>query len=279
MRKKHDFTEGNIVKQLIFFSWPIMLANLLQTSYQFIDSLWIGNLLGAKALGAVAVSSTIIFTVLSFVIGLNNAALTILSQQKGMDNEGGLKRYLNAFVVILTIMALCLGAVGHILADKFLVLLGTPENMMQEATAYLRINFLGILFLFGYNFISTVLRALGDSKTPMYFVTVAVLLNIVLDPLFIAGFNWGGRRCRHGNCCLTGECIFIRTYFCASSPDCPIQCTKASKLERSKINSQSWDPLRNADGCDISRLGSNYECGYLFWRKRGCRLRCRPALG
>ena len=191
MPKKHDFTEGNIVKQLIVFSWPIMLTNLLQTSYQFVDSLWIGNLLGANALGAVAVSSTIIFIVLSFVIGLNNAALTILSQQKGLDNVDGLKRYLNAFVVVLTIMALCLSAIGYIFADRLLLLLGTPESMMQEATGYLRINFIGILFLFGYNFISTVLRALGDSKTPMYFVTVALLLNIVLDPLFIAGFNWG----------------------------------------------------------------------------------------
>ena len=179
------------MKQLIFFSWPIMLTNLLQTSYQFVDSLWIGNLLGANALGAVAVSSTIIFTVLSFVIGLNNAALTILSQQKGLDNVDGLKRYLNAFVVVLNIMALCLSAIGYIFADRLLLLLGTPESMMQEATGYLRINFIGILFLFGYNFISTVLRALGDSKTPMYFVTVALLLNIVLDPLFIAGFNWG----------------------------------------------------------------------------------------
>ncbi|NLL52559.1 MAG: MATE family efflux transporter [Peptococcaceae bacterium] len=168
-----------------------MLTNLLQTSYQFVDSLWIGNLLGANALGAVAVSSTIIFIVLSFVIGLNNAALTILSQQKGLDNVDGLKRYLNAFVVVLNIMALCLSAIGYIFADRLLLLLGTPESMMQEATGYLRINFIGILFLFGYNFISTVLRALGDSKTPMYFVTVAVLLNIVLDPLFIAGFNWG----------------------------------------------------------------------------------------
>ncbi|RKQ33432.1 MATE family efflux transporter [Oceanobacillus halophilus] len=191
MKKQHDFTQGNILKQLIVFSGPIMLANLLQTSYQFIDSLWIGNLLGANALGAVAVSSTIIFTVLSFVIGLNNAALTILSQQKGRDNEEGLKRYLNAFVVLLTLIALTLGITGFIFSNGFLNLLGTPESMMAEANSYLRITFLGILFLFGYNFISTVLRALGDSKTPMNFVIIAVLMNVVLDPVFISVFNWG----------------------------------------------------------------------------------------
>src|SRR5690606_1045876 len=105
MKKQHDFTQGNIWRQLIVFSGPILLANLLQTSYQLIDSLWVGNLLGANALGAVAVSGTLIFTVLAFIIGLNNAALTILSQQKGRKNQDGLKRYLNAFVVLLTVMS------------------------------------------------------------------------------------------------------------------------------------------------------------------------------
>lgn len=104
MANQHNFTQGNILKQLIFFSGPLMLTNLLQTSYQFADSLWIGNLLGGNALGAVAVSSTIIFTVLSFVIGMNNAALTILSQQKGKSHQEGLRSYLNAFVVLLTIL-------------------------------------------------------------------------------------------------------------------------------------------------------------------------------
>ncbi|MFC4558192.1 MATE family efflux transporter [Virgibacillus kekensis] len=191
MKKQHDFTEGNILKHLIIFSGPIMLTNLLQTSYQFADSLWVGNLLGAQALGAVAVSSTIIFTVLSFVIGLNNAALTILSQQKGQDNDEGLKNYLNAFVVILTILSFTLGAIGFFMAEQLLRLLNTPASMLEEATTYLQVNFLGILFLFGYNFISTVLRALGDSKTPLRFVVTAVLLNIIFDPLFIAGFDMG----------------------------------------------------------------------------------------
>ncbi|MFB4168977.1 MATE family efflux transporter [Virgibacillus sp. JSM 102003] len=191
MKKQHDFTQGNILKQLIIFSGPIMLTNLLQTSYQFADSLWVGNLLGANALGSVAVSSTIIFTILSFVIGLNNAALTILSQQKGRNDDTGLKSYLNAFVVILVLLSVLLGTVGYLMAEELLKLLGTPEGMMSEAKAYLEVNFLGILFLFGYNFVSTVLRALGDSKTPLRFVMLAVALNVVLDPLFIAGFNLG----------------------------------------------------------------------------------------
>lgn len=191
MTRQYDFTEGNILKQLFYFSWPILLTNLLQISYQFIDSLWVGNLLGATSLGAIGISSTILFTVLAFIIGLNNAALTILSQQKGKQNDDGLKRYLNAFVVLLTSLAVLLGIIGFFFAEQLLNLLGTPETMLQDAKAYLQINFMGILFLFGYNFISTVMRALGDSKTPLRFVTVAVFANVVLDPLFISAFGWG----------------------------------------------------------------------------------------
>ena len=186
-----DFTQGNIFKQLIVFSGPIILANFLQTSFQLVDSLWIGNLLGANALGAVAVSGTIIFTMLSFVIRLNNATLTILSQQIGRNDKEGLKKYLNAFVVVLTAFALVFSIVGYVFSEQMLTLLGTPAEQLPLAKSYLQITFIGILFLFGYNFISTVLRAIGDSKSPLRFVMIAVVLNTFLDPLFISGFNLG----------------------------------------------------------------------------------------
>ncbi len=189
--KQHDFTSGNIWKQLLVFSSPILLTNLLQVSFQFIDSLWVGNLIGAEALGAVAVSSTVIFTVLSLIIGINNATLTILSQLKGKDDPERLKDYVNAFVVILTSMAIFLGTLGFIFTESILRLLGTPDSMISQASSYLKINFLGILFLFGYNFIGTVFRALGDSRTPIRFVLIAVILNTILDPLLISGINWG----------------------------------------------------------------------------------------
>jgi putative MATE family efflux protein len=189
--KQYDFTSGNIMKQLVVFSTPILLTNFLQTSFQLIDSLWVGNLLGSNALGAVAVSGTVIFTVLSFIIGINNATLTILSQLKGKNDEIGLKRYVNAFVVILTFISFTLGAMGMMLAVPILKFLGTPSAMVPEAKSYLEINFAGILFLFGYNFIGTVFRALGDSRTPIRFVFFAVVLNAVLDPLFIEVWGLG----------------------------------------------------------------------------------------
>jgi len=191
MSKARDFTQGNIFRHLVIFSGPIMLTDFLQTSYQIVDSLWIGNLLGANALGAVAVSSAILFAVLSFVIGLNNATLAILSQQKGRDDEEGLRRYLNAFVVTLSVLVVIISIGGILLTEPLLHLLGTPEAMFHDAKRYLFINFIGIAFLVGYNFISAVLRSLGDSRTPLIFVALAVVLNVFLDPLFIAGFQLG----------------------------------------------------------------------------------------
>ncbi|GAB2568576.1 MATE family efflux transporter [Gracilibacillus alcaliphilus] len=191
MNKQRDFTEGNIWRDLIFFSWPIMLAQLLQVSYQFVDSLWIGNLLGANALGAVNVASVVIFTVLSFILGINNTTLTILSQQKGRGDEAGIARYINAFAVTLTALGLVVGIVGFLFAKTIIQLLGTPAAMVGEATVYLQINTVGILLLIGYNFISTVLRAVGDSKSPLRFIGLAVVLNIILDPLFISFFDLG----------------------------------------------------------------------------------------
>lgn len=183
--QQQDFREGNIWRQMFLFSTPIMVTNLLQVSYQLIDSLWVGNLLGSNGLGAIAISSTIIFTVLSFIIGINNATLTIFSQQKGMEDSEGVISFFNAFLVLLTCIAILLGIIGYVFSESFLILLGTPSEMLHDANTYLQINFMGILFLFGYNFIGTVLRALGDSRTPLRFVMLAVILNTILDPVFI----------------------------------------------------------------------------------------------
>lgn len=229
MQKQYDFTRGNLLKQLIFFSGPIILANLLQTSYQLIDSLWVGNLLGAGALGAVSVSGVIVFTVLSFVIGLNNAALTILSQQKGSDNVEGLKRYLNAFVVILIIMSLSFTIIGVLATDLLLQILGMPEDTFSMAKEYLQINFIGVIFLFGYNFISTVLRAIGDSKSPLVFVFIAVLLNAVLDPLFIAVFDLGVSGAAYATIISQGAAFAYGMYFVLKNKLAPFEWPRLPK--------------------------------------------------
>lgn len=171
-----DFTEGPIAKKMLWFAGPMFLSNLLQTSYQFVDSLWVGNLMGSHALAALSISSPITFAVLSFMIGINGTTLTILSQHRGQNDHEGIRKSLNAFVVILGILSLVLGLVGYFGTEFLLQLIDTPPELLPLAKTYLQINFLGIVFLLGYNFISTVLRALGDSRTPMYFITAGDIL-------------------------------------------------------------------------------------------------------
>ncbi|GIN92256.1 putative multidrug resistance protein YpnP [Siminovitchia terrae] len=233
--KQQDFTAGPIGKQLLSFSLPILVTNLLQTSYQFIDSLWVGNLLGANALGAVAVSSTVIFSVLSFIIGVNNATLTVLSQLKGKDDEISLRSFVNAFVVILSGMAIALGVAGVVFAKDILEFLGTPSSMIAGAVSYLQINFLGIFFLFGYNFISTVFRALGNSKTPVRFVLIAVIVNAVLDPLFIYVFEWGIEGAAYATIVAQGTAFFYGLLVSIRFKQIPFSIPKLPKREEASM--------------------------------------------
>lgn len=234
-QQQYDFTQGNTFKQLFFFSGPIILANLLQASYQVIDSLWVGNLLGASSLGAVSISGAIIFTVLAFVVGLNNAALTILSQQKGLKSEVGLINYLNAFVVILIVMSFTFSLFGFIFAEPLLLLLDTPSDILPMAKSYLRINFIGVLFLFGYNFVSTVLRAIGDSKNPLKFVSVAVVLNLVLDPFFIAVLDLGVSGAAYATIFSQGFAFIYGLTFVLKNKLAPFQFPRKPKLKEVKL--------------------------------------------
>ncbi|RHW43619.1 MATE family efflux transporter [Neobacillus notoginsengisoli] len=188
---KQDFTEGSIYRKLYLFSLPILLTNLLQASMQVINSLWVGNLLGSTAFGAVTIGTTVMTVVLAFVLGINNATLTIFAQLKGKDDQNEIKSYLSSFVILLIALSLAVGGFGYIFAKPLLALLNTPDSIIPIAKRYLQINFIGTLFLVGYNFIGTVLRAFGDSRTPLYFVLLATVLNAGFDPLFIAGFGMG----------------------------------------------------------------------------------------
>lgn len=209
-----DFTEGPIAGKMLWFAGPMFLGNVLQTSYQFVDSLWVGNLLGADALAALSISSPITFAVLSFMIGMNATTLTILSQHRGRNDYEGIRKSLNAFVVILGSLSLVLGVVGYVGSEFSLKLIGTPTQLLPLAKTYLQINFLGIIFLLGYNFISTVLRALGDSKTPLNIVVIAVVLNAVLDPLFIAVFDRGMSGAAYATVAAQGIAFLYGVIFC-----------------------------------------------------------------
>lgn len=157
----------------------------------FINSLWVGNLLGSEAFGAVTVATTILVMVLAFVIGLNNATLTIFAQLKGTGDPEKINAYLSAFVVILLGLAFFISVAGFVFAEHLLALVQTPKVLMAAAKTYLQINFAGTALLIGYNFIGSALRAFGDSRTPLYFVLLATILVAVLAPLLMGVLQLG----------------------------------------------------------------------------------------
>lgn len=186
-----NFTEGSIARHLGKFSLPIVITSLLQVSIQLINGLWVGNLLGSGAFGAVTVGTILMMVVLAFVMGVNQATLTIFAQLRGRGDTAAIHAYLSTFVIILVLLSALIGMAGYVFADALLALLNTPPAIIDEARVYLQITFAGTLLLVGYNFISTVLRAFGDSRTPLYFVLLATLLITLLSPLFIGVFQWG----------------------------------------------------------------------------------------
>lgn len=187
----NDFTTGSIPQKLLLFSVPILLTNLLQISMQLINGLWVGNLLGSEAFAAVTVSTTVLTAVLAFVLGMNNATLTIFAQLYGAREKERIRAYLGAFIVLLGALSLLVGAASYLLADPLLRMLNTPPSILEAAKQYLQINFTGTLFLVGYNFIGTMLRGFGDSRTPLYFVLLATVLTSVFTPLLILEFDMG----------------------------------------------------------------------------------------
>ncbi|CEA00887.1 putative transporter-like membrane protein [Pseudomonas saudimassiliensis] len=186
-----SFTDGPIARQLGAFSLPIVVTSLLQVSIQLINGLWVGNLLGSEAFGAVTVGTVLMMVVLAFVMGVNQATLTVFAQLRGRGDSGAIGAYLSAFVIILCLLSALISVAGYVFAEPLLVLLNTPAAIIDEARIYLQITFAGTLLLVGYNFISTVLRAFGDSRTPLYFVLLATGLITLLSPLFIGVFGWG----------------------------------------------------------------------------------------
>lgn len=186
-----DFTRGSIPRKLIAFSLPILAANLLQASMQLINGLWVGNLLGADAFAAVIIAMAVLHVVLAFVLGLNNAALTIFGQLRGANDGAGIDAALGAFALILGVLSLAIVAVGLLFADPLLALLNTPAAVLAPARSYLQVSLAGTLALVGYNFIGSLLRAFGDSRTPMYFVLLATVLAAGLVPLAIHGLGLG----------------------------------------------------------------------------------------
>jgi putative MATE family efflux protein len=186
-----DLTAGNESKLIIQFAAPMLLGNIFQQLYNIVDSIVVGNFIGKEALAAVGASFPIIFTLISLVIGFAVGATIIIAQYFGSKQMQKVKLTIDTLYIVLFFASIVTTIFGIALAGPILRLIQLPEEIFPQARLYLIIYLSGLIFFFGFNGTSAILRGLGDSKTPLYFLIIATLANIVLDLLFVVVFKWG----------------------------------------------------------------------------------------
>jgi putative MATE family efflux protein len=186
-----DLTTGKESKLIMDFAAPMLLGTIFQQLFSVVDSIVVGNFIGKEALAAVGASFPVIFVMVSMMIGIVMGTTVVVSQYFGAGNLEKVKRAIDTMYIYSAVFGAVSTVVGLIIAEPLLKLLGLPGNILPQAVLYLRIYLSGMLIFFGYNGTSAVLRGLGDSKTPLYFLIVATVANIIFVLLFVAVFKWG----------------------------------------------------------------------------------------
>lgn len=186
-----DLTEGNEGKIILNFALPMLLGNVFQQLYNVVDSIIIGRVLGKEALASVGASFPLIFTLISFVVGIAMGSTIVISQYFGAKQMDKVKRAMDTLYIFMFFSSIVLTFVGVYGSKYIFMLISLPEEIIPLAVDYFSVYSFGFLFFFGFQGTSAILRGLGDSRTPVYFLIVSTLVNIALDLVFVLWFKWG----------------------------------------------------------------------------------------
>lgn len=186
-----DLTTGKEGKLIFQFAAPMLIGNVFQQLFNVVDSFVVGNFIGKEALAAVGAAFPIVFVMVSMIIGIVTGTMVVISQYFGAGNLIKVKHAIDTMYIYSMIAGAVVSVAGFIFSEPLLRLLSLPEELIPQSTQYLRIFMAGIVIFFGYNGTSAVLRGLGDSKTPLYFLIIATVLNIILDLVFVALLGMG----------------------------------------------------------------------------------------
>lgn len=186
-----DMTNGNPLKLIISFSVPMIIGNLLQQLYNMVDAIIVGKCIDLNALAAVGATGSICFLVIGFAIGVCSGFCILVSQEYGADDYSKMRKYIINSCYMCLIIGALLTVVTLLLTRPLLELMKTPNDIIQQADEYLFMIFAGISVTIFYNLLASVLRALGDSRSPLIFLGIASVINIILDYVFIRFCNMG----------------------------------------------------------------------------------------
>lgn len=187
----HDLTKGNPLKLIIMFTGPLLIGNIFQQLYSVIDTLIVGRTIGVNALAAVGSTGGLNMLIIGFCTG-TTAGLSIMTAQRyGAQDYKGVKRSFATSIVISAVITLILTVISVIFARHILVIMKTPASIIVDAQKFITIIFAGIFASMAFNLLSNIVRALGDSRTPLFFLVIGVIVNILFDFIFILGLHMG----------------------------------------------------------------------------------------
>lgn len=186
-----DLTTGKESKLILQFATPMLLGNVFQQMYNIVDRIVIGNYIGKEGLAAVGASFPIIFALISMVIGFAMGATIMIAQFFGAKQMEKVRNTIDTLYIVMFFASLFFSFVGIAFADDIFRFTDLPADVLPDAVLYMRVYISGLVFFFGFNGTAAILRGLGDSKTPLYFLILSTLVNIGLDLLFVVVFEWG----------------------------------------------------------------------------------------
>lgn len=187
-KKKNKFTEGRIISSLLSLALPIIFANILQSAYQLIDTFWLGRL-GADAVAAVSLSFPLLFLVLSLGSGLTLAGTVMVARYKGADNQPMVDFSSSQSVFLILITSIVLAVISYFTAGPLMNIIGAGPDIIDNSVSYFKVSSLGFVFLFLFFIFQSLMRGIGNVMLPAYIVLFTVILNAMLDPLFIYGYG------------------------------------------------------------------------------------------
>ena len=190
-RRDVDMTEGSIIRHLITFAFPLLIGNIFQQLYNTVDTWVVGNYVSNEAFSAVGTVGPIITMLIGFFLGLSSGAGVVISQYYGAKKYDKVQDTVHTAILMTIILAVIFTFLGIAMAPFMIRFMKTPESVIPESTAYLTIYFSGVIGLMLYNIGSGILRAVGDSQRPFYFLVVSAVLNTVLDLVFVLAFDMG----------------------------------------------------------------------------------------
>lgn len=189
MNKSISLTQGSIARNMFFFSLPLMFSNLLQMLFNMADVMVAGRFAGPEALGAVGSTSTIATLFTTFLIGIGNGVNVIAAKDFGAKDEKGVSVTANTSFIICTVVGFLTTALGIVFARPILVLMGTKPELLEGAVIYLKIYFLGMPALGLYNYGTSICSAYGDTKKPLFYMSISGVVNVILNLIFVIAFN------------------------------------------------------------------------------------------